>query len=92
MINVITKSGTDQLHGSASLFARDANWQALPATYDRSSGEDPPFDRQQVAFAGETLRLSEGARVFYRSAVDLSLTEQDWQHLLEEARRRKGLM
>jgi transcriptional regulator with XRE-family HTH domain len=38
---------------------------------------------------GETLRVSEGARVFYRSAIDLRLTEQDWQHLLEEARRRK---
>ena len=40
---------------------------------------------------GETLRVSEGARIFYRSAIDLSLSEQDWQHLLEEARRRKGL-
>ena len=40
---------------------------------------------------GETLKVSEGARIFYRSAVDLSLSEEDWQHLLEEARRRKGL-
>ena len=40
---------------------------------------------------GETLRVSEGARIFYRSAIDLGLTEQDWQYLLEEARRRKGL-
>lgn len=40
---------------------------------------------------GRTLRVSEGARIFYRSAVDLRLSEQDWQHLLEEARRRKGL-
>jgi transcriptional regulator with XRE-family HTH domain len=40
---------------------------------------------------GETLRVSEGARIFYRSAIDLGLTEQDWQALLEEARRRKGL-
>lgn len=39
---------------------------------------------------GETLRVSEGARIFYRSAIDLGFTEQDWQHLLEEARRRKG--
>ena len=51
-INVVTKSGTDQLRGSASLFARDARWQSLPATYDKSAGARPPFDRQQVAGAG----------------------------------------
>ncbi len=38
---------------------------------------------------GETLKASEGARTFYRTAVDLRLTEQDWQYLVEEARRRK---
>lgn len=51
VINVITRSGSDALHGSASIFARDARWQALPVTYDRSSGDDPPFDRQQFAAA-----------------------------------------
>jgi Carboxypeptidase regulatory-like domain len=51
-INVVTKSGTDQLRGSASLFARDARWQSLPATYDKSAEARPPFDRQQVAGAG----------------------------------------
>lgn len=40
---------------------------------------------------GETLRVSEGARIFYRSAIDLSLSKRDWEHLLKEARRRKGL-
>ncbi len=38
---------------------------------------------------GETLRASQGARMFYRTAIDLRLTEEDWQHLLREARRRK---
>ena len=51
VINVVTKSGTDQFRGSASIFLRDNSWQALPATYDRSSGDDVPFDRQQVAGA-----------------------------------------
>ena len=37
MINVVTKSGTDQLRGSAALFLRDSSWQGLPATFDRSS-------------------------------------------------------
>ena len=48
-INVVTRSGGETLRGSASTFARDSRWQALPPTYDRSSGDDPPFDRQQVA-------------------------------------------
>ena len=49
VINIVTKSGSDQFRGSASLFLRDNSWQALPATYDRSSGNDVPFDRQQLA-------------------------------------------
>jgi hypothetical protein len=52
VINVVTKSGTDQLRGSASIFARDSSWQALPATFDRGSGDSLPFDRQQLAGAG----------------------------------------
>ncbi len=49
-INVVTRSGTDQLRGSASFFLRDKSLQALPATYDRTQ-EAPPFDRQQYALA-----------------------------------------
>jgi Carboxypeptidase regulatory-like domain/TonB dependent receptor len=49
VINVVTKSGSDQLKGSVALFARDSAWQGLPATFDRSSGESLPFDRQQIA-------------------------------------------
>ena len=56
VINVVTKSGSDQLRGSVSLFARDHRWQGLPATFDRtsgarSSGNSLPFDRQQLAGA-----------------------------------------
>jgi hypothetical protein len=51
VINVITKSGTNDLHGSGSVFFRDSSWQALPATFDRSVDQSPPFDRQQYAFA-----------------------------------------
>ena len=50
-INIITRSGSDELRGSTSLFLRDNSWQGLPATYDRSSGSTPPFDRQQFAAA-----------------------------------------
>jgi hypothetical protein len=50
-INIVTRSGSDELRGSTSLFLRDNSWQGLPATYDRSSGAKPPFDRQQFAAA-----------------------------------------
>src|SRR5687768_9110057 len=51
VINVITKSGTNELHGSGSFYFRDSALQGLPATFDRSLDESPPFDRQQYAFA-----------------------------------------
>lgn len=50
VINIVTKSGTNELHGSASFYFRDRRLQGLPATFDRSNPE-PPFDRQQYAFA-----------------------------------------
>jgi len=49
VINVVTKSGTDATHGAASVFLRDRRWQGLPATFERASGEAPPFNRQQYA-------------------------------------------
>jgi hypothetical protein len=51
VINVITKSGTNDLHGSASAYFRDSSLQGLPATFDRSLDQSPPFDRQQYSFA-----------------------------------------
>ncbi|HKR01633.1 MAG TPA: carboxypeptidase regulatory-like domain-containing protein [Pyrinomonadaceae bacterium] len=51
VINIVTKSGTNVFHGSASAFFRDRRFQGLPATFDRSTFEKPPFDRQQYAFA-----------------------------------------
>jgi hypothetical protein len=50
VVNVITKSGTNELHGSGSIYFRDRNLQGLPATFDRGLGQTPPFDRQQYAF------------------------------------------
>ena len=49
VINVVTKSGSNDLRGSFSFFERDKNLQALPATFDRSLTA-PPFDRQQYSF------------------------------------------
>ncbi len=51
VINIVTKAGTNDFHGAGSIFFRDHNLQGLPATFDRSLGQTPPFDRQQYAFA-----------------------------------------
>lgn len=50
VINVVTKQGANELHGSGSVYFRDRELQGLPATFDRSLGQNPPFDRQQYAF------------------------------------------
>lgn len=46
IINIVTKTGTNNIHGSLFLFERNRNLQALPATFDRSL-PTPPFDREQ---------------------------------------------
>lgn len=51
IINVITKTGTNELHGSGSAYFRDSSLQGLPATFDRGLDQSPPFDRQQYSFA-----------------------------------------
>jgi carboxypeptidase family protein/TonB-dependent receptor-like protein len=50
VINIVTKAGANEFHGSASFFFRDRKLQGLPATFDRSN-PTPPFDREQYAFA-----------------------------------------
>ncbi len=51
VINIVTKSGTNQFHGSGAIYFRDRGIQAVPATFDRTIGDAPPFDRQQFAFS-----------------------------------------
>jgi Carboxypeptidase regulatory-like domain/TonB dependent receptor len=46
IINIVTKSGTNQYHGSLFDYERNRNLQALPYTFDRSL-PTPPFDREQ---------------------------------------------
>lgn len=50
VINIVTKSGSNEYHGSASFYFRDDALQGLPATLNRGVGQDPPFDREQFAF------------------------------------------
>src|SRR5262245_34818205 len=51
VINIVTKSGSNEFHGSGSFYFRDNSLQGLPATFDRGLQETPPFDREQYAFA-----------------------------------------
>jgi hypothetical protein len=50
VINVVTKSGTNEYHGSGSVYYRDRALQGLPATFNRGLGQTPPFDREQYSF------------------------------------------
>jgi hypothetical protein len=47
IINILTKSGGNDLHGSAFLYFRHKTLQGLPATFDRRQ-PTPPFVREQV--------------------------------------------
>ncbi len=50
VVNVVTKSGGNSLHGSTSFYLRDRRLQGLPATFDRANAA-PPFDREQYSAA-----------------------------------------
>jgi hypothetical protein len=50
VINVVTKSGTNEVHGSGAVYFRDRKLQGLPATFDRTLTATPPFDREQYSF------------------------------------------
>jgi hypothetical protein len=45
--NVVTRQGSNTIHGEVGIYERDKNLQGLPATYDPSIHETPAFHRQQ---------------------------------------------
>jgi len=47
IVNIVSKAGTNQYHGSVFIFERNRHLQALPATFNRSL-PTPPFDREQL--------------------------------------------
>ena len=67
IINIVTRSGTNQTHGSAFLFERNRHLQGLPATFDRSQPV-PRFDREQFggSLGGPLLK----DKAFYFSSVE----------------------
>ncbi len=67
IINIITKSGTNDWHGSAFVFFRDDSFQGLPATFDRTQ-PTPPFDRQQ--FGGSLGGPIQKEKAFVFGAVE----------------------
>jgi hypothetical protein len=50
VVNIVTKSGTNEFHGSAAAFFRGSLFEGLPATFDRTLNDEPPFDREQYSF------------------------------------------
>jgi len=67
IINIVTRSGTNQMHGSAFLFERNRHLQGLPATFDRSQPV-PRFDREQ--FGGSLGGPFRRNKAFYFSSVE----------------------
>jgi hypothetical protein len=51
VINIVTKAGTNEFHGSGAIYFRHKSLQALPATFDRTFRQAPPFHREQYAAA-----------------------------------------
>jgi outer membrane receptor protein involved in Fe transport len=55
VVNVVTKSGTNTLHGSASIYERDKSLQAVTPIFNPTSslapspGQEPQFRRQQYS-------------------------------------------
>ena len=47
VVNILTKSGTNQLHGTTAVFARDKALQASPDDFGQDIGSTPPFRREQ---------------------------------------------
>jgi carboxypeptidase family protein/TonB-dependent receptor-like protein len=67
IINIVTKSGTNQFHGSVFHYERNRHLQALPATF--SPGQPvPPFDREQ--FGGSAGGPIEKEKAFLFGSVE----------------------
>ncbi len=76
-VNVVTKSGTNEMHGSAHAFYKDDSLSGTPKNPDGSSAEEGNFDQTQAGFTlGGPLRQD---RLFYFLAADLQRGERTKQ-------------
>ena len=67
IINIVTRGGTNNFHGSLFFFERNRTLQALPATFDRTQPV-PRFDREQFggSFGGPLVH----DKTFFFSSVE----------------------
>jgi hypothetical protein len=67
-VNVVTKSGTNSVHGSAHAYFKDDAFSSAPKRADGSAGDKFDFNQQQVGFTlGGPLRQD---KLFYFVAFD----------------------
>jgi transcriptional regulator with XRE-family HTH domain len=79
----LSKIENDRLVPSASALL------ALAAELKGDSDELLALAGKAPADVGEMLQKSEGARMFFRSAMSTGLSEDDWKKLLQEIRKPK---
>ena len=88
-VNVVTKSGTNDLHGTVHVFFKDDALASAPKNADGSEADKYPFDQQQFGFTlGGPLKKDE---LFYFVAVrrpERRLDEADRPGPHRAARRR----
>ncbi|HXI25232.1 MAG TPA: helix-turn-helix transcriptional regulator [Pyrinomonadaceae bacterium] len=79
----LSKIENDRLVPSASALL------ALAAELKGDSDELLALAGKAPADVGEMLQKSKGARMFFRSAMSTSLSENDWKKLLQDIQKRK---
>jgi HTH-type transcriptional regulator, competence development regulator len=79
----LSKIENDRLVPSAAVIL------ALAAELKGDSDELLALAGKAPADVGDMLKKSEGARMFFRSALSTQLSEKDWEKLLQEIERKK---
>jgi hypothetical protein len=67
-VNIVTRSGTNHIHGTAFAFWRDSSFAANPALTRNPAVPDPKFDREQYGYlaSGPVIR----DKLFWLTSVD----------------------
>jgi transcriptional regulator with XRE-family HTH domain len=79
----LSKIENDRLVPSAAVLL------ALAAELNGNSDELLALAGKAPADVGDMLKKSEGARMFFRSALSTQLSEEDWKKLLQEIKKKK---